>query len=819
MIRIRHARRVVAVLLALLLVCFTLPGLASGNMLGAKRKYVHLVLDDSGSMMGDGKWTAACYALQSLSAMLSAEDVLVLYRLNSFDTVRLTGLSGSERIAQINLFLPPMSDGKTPIAQVQQAAADLAAVPDTYDKWLVVVADGVFDGFKSKQAKLLNEFRSYKPGADTFRLAYMGIGSDVITIGKEDGDLVAEGIYPYYATDTHNNLTDNGIISKLNKIGNTIFTNYVLKNACTSTANGQLTLNLEMPMEQLIVIAQGVNLTLGDALHSAGGATVAGTIANPRFEELSGCIASFPSGGSGVPAGVYTLSYQAENFDPSQLMVYARPAVDIGVDLFSDGVALKPGGADLAEGRYTYEAYLIDPQTGNHIPQSEQTQDIYNTLTTTITNNDKQETGGSGGTLTAQRGTLNILSVALVPPSNARIEANQGHGISFRIVPEKPPTPVISLQQNGKAVSGKTITLDNDAQTADDQLSWSIAWEDAQTGQPASESLLRRTDYTVTVSNATQPQQTLKTSQGSLTAQRGTLRIAVQAQLDNGETSAAEAEWTVTATGGIQAGEAPVWKLSDLETNPDYSLSVVATIGDQPLTEEQWKTAELVIEQDGGLDWNIEPGTQVSTWVLRPRYQNGDMLSTATGDHSILVTARLADQSQYTAFTKARLPFTVLDLSQAERFKMLFDRYFIPVLILLIVLVIVIGYLPFVKNYFPRMSPVVQQASGRDPSAESPSLRLSWKSFLPYIPMSGTLDPNYSTDSISPTLHLKAGKQHVFYIRNAEDFVGLNNVTIDDERITEVPSRGLRVGLNSTIHMRSDTNYLAKYLFTFNGQS
>ena len=816
MIYAHSFRRIVTALLAFgLLFVLSSRALADASILGAKPKYIHLVLDDSGSMADEGKWVSACYAIQSLSAMLNEDDVLMLYLLKGSDAISLAGMTGAERIAQIIQNLPSASNGSTPIYQVKQAANDLNAVSDAYDKWLVVVADGAFDDFdgsNNKSAKLLSEFSKYQPGGNAFRLAYMGIGDDVITIGNEDGELISKGIYPYYATDTRNSLADDGIISKLNKIGNTIFTNYVLNSACTSAANNQLTLNLEMPMEQLIVFAQGINLTLGNTLLSISGASVHGSVVNPSFEELSGCIATFPSSGDGVPAGVYTLSCQAEGFDLSQLMIYARPAVDIGVDLYRDGVALKPGADDLAEGNYTYEAYLIDPQTDKRIPESKQTKDIYNTLTTTITNNGITNTGGITGSLDAQQGTLNILSVAQVPPSNALIQANQGHGISFTIVLEKSPVPAITLRQNGDLISGETISLDSLSQTADDQLAWTITWEDQQTGQTASDALLKRTDYTVIIRNGSDETRFSNTSHGSFSAKHGQLSIEVQAELDNGEISSASEQWTVIVAGSIETLGAPVWKLMDLETNTEYFLEVEATIDDQPLTEEQWKKTELMMKEDGGLDWEVEPGSEVSHWVLRPRYRDGNMLKTAVGDLSVLVTAELADSP----FTEARIPFTVLGLTRAEKWKLLFDRYFTISLIGLIVLVIGIGYLPFVKKYFPHMNPMVQNANGHNVMRDGRRLELHWISFLPYAAMKGKINPNMQGQGICPTLDLKADKRRRFYILNDDAFINNRDLLIDGNRLNTKTPHGIPVGAYSTIQIRSNDQLLTDYLFTFN---
>ena len=175
--------------------------LALGLSLGSTLSYadpqipsriIHLVYDDSGSMIADPEtkyktyvdtWCQAKYAMEVLTAMLGENDKLNVYYMSSYDLVRnhdfsnckskikpqATGIlnihgSMNASIIQQNVNTVQENttvDGDTPFCPVIDAYQDLILnTNDAKDnKWLVILTDGQFEDSTSDiTQKYYNDF-------------------------------------------------------------------------------------------------------------------------------------------------------------------------------------------------------------------------------------------------------------------------------------------------------------------------------------------------------------------------------------------------------------------------------------------------------------------------------------------------------------------------------------------------------------------------------------------------------------------------------------------------------------------------------------
>lgn len=72
-------------------------------------------------------------------------------------------------------------------------------------------------------------------------------------------------------------------------------------------------------------------------------------------------------------------------------------------------------------------------------------------------------------------------------------------------------------------------------------------------------------------------------------------------------------------------------------------ITVEATRNGQPLTKEQWDAATLdvvSVNKDGeefGIQWDVQKGSEVSTWIVTPKYKKGGMFATETGQADVTI--------------------------------------------------------------------------------------------------------------------------------------------------------------------------------------
>lgn len=176
-VRKSRCRAVVLCLLAVLMVLLT--GFSSLAEETLPSRVIHVVYDDSGSMIETGgqkvdTWCQAKYAMEVFAALLGEKDTLNIYAMSDYEGTQLPGprlmLQGSDgqsaNVAKVHGMLTKA--GNTPFQAVQKAYADLTAA-ETDEKWLVVLTDGEFQGMDD-----IDGFFHQK--ASDVRVMFLGMG-------------------------------------------------------------------------------------------------------------------------------------------------------------------------------------------------------------------------------------------------------------------------------------------------------------------------------------------------------------------------------------------------------------------------------------------------------------------------------------------------------------------------------------------------------------------------------------------------------------------------------------------------------------------
>lgn len=344
-------------------------------------KYINVVYDDSGSMIksdGDAsksefydKWCQAKYAMEVFSTMLSSGDTLNIFPMSLEGKKGLTlkgSQSAKERAQKVHNW---QTDAKnTPYSVVQSAYADLQKQKTDAEKWLVIITDGRFEGGVTSSGIKKDFDKFTKAGV---KVIYLAIGNDVTHFANNE----KQGLYCRYAQKSSD------ILSCMTEISNLISERLTLEgNEHVTTMGNTLVLNVDVPMEELIIFAQGDNIKVGEMTNADSDVKKESEIdvkysdkANPNYQSkyadkikvadnLSGVIATFQSADKSVPLS--SGEYKVDVSDLSNVQIYYKADVDASVTITQNGQEVDLN--DFVEpGKIQIEAVLKDPITGEVI--------------------------------------------------------------------------------------------------------------------------------------------------------------------------------------------------------------------------------------------------------------------------------------------------------------------------------------------------------------------------------------------------------------------------------------------------------------------
>ena len=252
--------------------------------------------------------------------------------------------------------------------------------------------------------------------------------------------------------------------------------------------------------------------------------------------------------------------------------------------------------------------------------------------------------------------------------------------------------------------------------------------------------------------------------------------------------------------------EAP--KSAALKEIPDGSgrMTVGAMRNGEPLTEEQWKNASVDVEckdSEGGefsIEWEVEPGEEVSTWTVSPRYKDGDMFSTGTGPADITVSVSTEiDGQQYGKSENISMEIKD-DRNPVDYLK----RYWKEISICLLLLILVLGYVPPFKKRFPgkmKRRPSIECTAEKigihDMIVKGNFEKNIVSMLIPYKAETGRL--TFSPAPVKKTARLKAAGGGGIWLLNTSAFQGKDDITFNGMSIPENYKGNYRMSASTII--------------------
>ena len=414
-------KRLLPILLAAVLVLSAMPLLHASAETYVPTRTINLVFDDSGSMIRtDGNyvdtWCQAKYAMEVFAAMLGEQDTLNIYYMSDYvsDTSAAAppppkiSLHGSRdastttaNVAEIHNLVTNASD--TPFNSVKKAYADLEQVTSD-EKWLVVLTDGEFNG--TQNSRVENYFHECVADGVTKTIMF-SMGPNAAEISADE----ANNIFFYKA----GNNTE--IPAKLTSACNRIFQNNALPFDAAS-----LTSSFSVPMSELIVFAQGKEVSI-DSITSEEGQTIkpnsnvkvmysTDATTDTQYskskvqiaDNLMGYVASF---NTDFAPGTYTFNVQGAE----SLEIYYKPNISIAAYLYDGDNNEVTQEEKIIAGKYRLEFGFLNGVTGEPVTDTSLLGDIqyYATINNTGADGTVNEIeASSGDTVTIQQGTLDI---------------------------------------------------------------------------------------------------------------------------------------------------------------------------------------------------------------------------------------------------------------------------------------------------------------------------------------------------------------------------------------------------------------------------
>lgn len=250
------------------------------------------------------------------------------------------------------------------------------------------------------------------------------------------------------------------------------------------------------------------------------------------------------------------------------------------------------------------------------------------------------------------------------------------------------------------------------------------------------------------------------------------------------------------------------FKSANLKTLEDGAnqITVEATKNGQPLTKEQWDAATLdvvSVNKDGeefGIQWDVQKGSEVSTWIVTPNYKKGGMFATETGQAD--VTINVSAEIDGDGYGKAEMVSVTIkdDKNIVDYLK----RYWKHIVISLLLLILILGYVPPFKKRFARS---IKKRPSIECSAEKIGLRDNVMKgnfekdlasrLLPYVPETGRL--TFSPTPVKKTAKVRASGGGSMLILNTSAFAGKEEITFNGMSIQENEKGHHRISASTII--------------------
>jgi len=380
-----------------LLLFFSIPLYGQDAEYSGKSKAIHVVYDDSVSMIKDrideshpyiysDRWAQNKYAMEVFAAMLEERDTMSVYYLSHFDYIKPDNpnrgnlnappgitIKGSdiERVKKIHDKVTESHN--TPFNAVKKAYEDLRKTNED-EKWLVVLSDGEFnynDGEEVAEGSIdVNKYFKNYIYESNIKIIFFAMG-DVAQKRKIDND--NERIFFYQARDNKE------ILGQITGICNLIFNRNEFPRS-EYPALDMKEIEFDLPMEDILVFAQGPNIKI-NGIKGAGSYSPIYTLNVHNTEKefasininfindsqvitsnLSGVVAKFKN----IPKGKFILDIEGSLSQPVDF--YIKPKVNLQIKMWKNKEEIRVFNG-IPEERYKIQYGIIDDNGKFFIPK------------------------------------------------------------------------------------------------------------------------------------------------------------------------------------------------------------------------------------------------------------------------------------------------------------------------------------------------------------------------------------------------------------------------------------------------------------------
>ena len=647
---------------AALFCCFTVDTEAAVTTKKQKSYDIAIAFDNSGSMYtgGNKAWCRAVYAMEIFASMLDYDngDRLRIYPMWEVTTDGSTpSPSGGAEESHEPIIVSSRADvdkisniytiyaSGTPFTPVEKAYEYLKD-SDASEKWLIILSDG---SFNEKEPDVGVRERFLEIAKDGVKVQYLGFsGADDIAPD------VSKGFYSKMSTDA-------SLMDDLVAICNLIFQRSVLPTEYYD--NGEL--NIDLSMRKVIVFIQGQGAKV-NSLKSPEGRNITPlqTSGQRKYSELGtgghiqgndfsfddtlfGEVVAFGE----CPKGVYTLDCTGAE----AVQIFYEPDVDIKVSLTDDGGnSVDASSEGIEAGEYMMSSCIVDSVTG---------EDVTNHV---LMGND-------------------VSLVTYVRPSGASFATEYENGAKIVFKPDDETEVVveatylkdytISTRDDPSAfplpLKVKDPTVDFEVELKQVEKGYKLAgcsdWKPIKAvlsvaGRPLTADEMKNTSVSFPADNAVSVKAEMLADESAYNLYIG--------KDENGNTSISEtgefnlcADFTFIDEYGKQ-----VTYSADATVNVSCELDITATVEQsqswyvlrdhenwqpirlqltldgEPLTEEQLRQVEIIVEFNEDISYRCELSPSDSSYyVYVGSDDDGNFVSPSSGKYKIEVSAKYAD--------------------------------------------------------------------------------------------------------------------------------------------------------------------------------
>ena len=379
-------------------------------------RVINLVYDDSGSMIRTNgtyvdTWCQAKYAMEVFAAMLGEKDTLNIYYMSDYVTgtqakpkISLGGSADATVTARnVNTIHELVTDcSDTPFNAVKKAYADLKAVTSD-ERWLVVLTDGEFN--ETNNSTVENHFHEYVAESGV-KIMMLSMGPNAALINSDPEN----NIFFEKAVNTKE------IPGKLTGICNRIFQSNALP-----LDKQNLYASFNVPMTQLIVFAQGKNVSIGNIKGKDGTDIAPNSNVSVSYSTVATIDKNYPQNQVVVAdnlmgyVATFDTDFEAGDYKfnvtgTEDIQVYYKPNVSIAAYLY-DGEKEVTAEENLVSGTYRLEFGFVNGTNGEKVTDTSLLGNIaYQSeiINKTHSGEELVTSAKSGDTITIKEGTLDI---------------------------------------------------------------------------------------------------------------------------------------------------------------------------------------------------------------------------------------------------------------------------------------------------------------------------------------------------------------------------------------------------------------------------